>query len=99
MKYCKFVDGVCPECGRPRPPVEGKVVRECLWQLGNDLERALTAIGITQETWKAAKAKLGLPPNCNCDKRKAWLNKASAQLQVTASKLAQAVRQAYDQPR
>lgn len=99
MKYCKFENGVCPACGRPRPPVEGKVVRECLWQLGDDLEHALSAIGITQERWRAAKAQLGLPPTCNCDKRKAWLNRASVMLQANASKLSEALREAYGRPR
>ena len=43
--------------------------------LGDRLEQLLTGFGITQETYKAAKVKFGAMPTCNCDKRKAWLNK------------------------
>jgi NMD protein affecting ribosome stability and mRNA decay len=96
---CQFKDGVCPHCGRPKPPVQGKVVRECLWQLGDDLEEALTAIGVTKDTWRSFKAKFGLPPNCNCEKRKAWLNAASANLHAKLQDIKFALREHYDKAR
>jgi hypothetical protein len=44
-------------------------------QLAGDwIESRLKAVGITQEWYKAAKAELGLPPDCHCPQRIAKLN-------------------------
>jgi len=42
--------------------------------LGDWAESALTKLGITQESYVKIKEKCGLPPRCNCSKRKRWLN-------------------------
>ena len=97
---CQLDSGVCPHCGRPSPNPDKRVVREChAWQWGDDLETALEAIGITQEKWMAAKAKLGLMPSCNCTARKEWLNKAGQELQVKTRQLASILRSYYSVPR
>lgn len=44
-------------------------------RLGDRVELALKAIGITEDRWKATKQLIGLPPTCGCKSRKAWLNK------------------------
>lgn len=44
-------------------------------RLGDYTERLLSSIGVTQDRYKAAKELFGLAPTCNCDKRKAWLNR------------------------
>lgn len=48
--------------------------REKRWQWGDWVEKHLSRIGITKEVYIATKVAVGLPPNCNCDKRQAWLN-------------------------
>lgn len=74
----------CRECGYElkrdyaKPPI-----RNCLspWKppekLGDWTERQLTAIGITKDRYKEAKAKFGLAPECNCDSRINTLNTLS----------------------
>jgi hypothetical protein len=42
--------------------------------LGDMVEAGLKAVGITEERYKEAKAKIGLSRDCNCGKRKAKLN-------------------------
>ena len=44
---------------------------------GDKVEKALKAMGITEDRYKEVKRMFGLPPKCNCSKRKAWLNKVS----------------------
>lgn len=44
---------------------------------GDYTEALLKKIGVTEDRYKAAKEAVGLAPKCNCDKRKAWLNKVS----------------------
>lgn len=48
--------------------------------LGDRIESALTAAGITKERWKAFKGAMGLPRTCNCDARKEYINKLGEQL-------------------
>ena len=74
----------CRECGYvlkhdyPQPPI-----RECLsvWRppvkLGDWTERQLSTLGITKERYVQAKELFGLAPECNCDRRIAWLNQVS----------------------
>lgn len=54
-------------------------VRECGRQpkTGDALEELLTSYGITQEWYKGFKKQYGLPPTCDCDARKEWLNKTA----------------------
>ena len=42
---------------------------------GDRLEAILSSVGITQDRYKEAKKLFGLPPTCNCGKRKEWLNR------------------------
>ena len=43
--------------------------------LGDSLERALKTLGITQDRYVEVKEMFGLPPTCNCNARREWLNK------------------------
>lgn len=45
--------------------------------LGDYTESLLQSVGITKERYQAAKQLFGLAPTCNCDERKAWLNRVS----------------------
>lgn len=76
-------------------------VRECdsTWRAGDDLENLLQAVGIFKEDWVKLKQKIGLPPHCNCEARKQWLNKASAHLQTKVKHLKQALEAYYSKPR
>ena len=44
---------------------------------GDKVEKTLQLLGITEDRYKEIKRMFGLPPKCNCSKRKAWLNKVS----------------------
>ena len=43
--------------------------------LGDSLETVLTTLGITKDRYVEVKKLFGLPPTCNCDQRREWLNK------------------------
>jgi hypothetical protein len=45
---------------------------------GDKVEAALKALGITENRYQEVKRLFGLPPNCNCKKRKDWLNKVGS---------------------
>src|SRR5262245_2610944 len=79
--------GKCQQCGEILPE---RLRRQCsAWQriepkqgvahpgLGDRTERLLQSIGITEDGYKAAKEKFGLPPTCRCKAVKAWLNDVS----------------------
>jgi hypothetical protein len=96
----------CRACGREvvttSPPYQTHAVcrdQTSRFQLGDQLEVALTAIGITKESYRKAKQVLGLPPTCNCDKRKEWLNQMGQRLQVSADKLRGIYDEFYAKPR
>jgi hypothetical protein len=55
-------------------PVEHRCGRKEVVRLGDRVEAALSAVGITQEKWLDAKETIGLPRTCNCAARKDWLN-------------------------
>lgn len=100
--FCRHVDGVCVQCGHRVPDeLAGRpMVRECdLMALGDDLERWLTSYGVTKERYVAVKQSLGLPPTCNCEARKEWLNRASRILHAKVQDLAAAVEHYYSRPR
>ena len=63
-----YVDGAG---GHEPPPSATKQ------SLGDYTEALLDSIGINQTRYKLIKEKWGFAPTCNCDKRKAWLNKVS----------------------
>ena len=46
-------------------------------KLGDMLEEFLSGVGITKEGYRRAKEVFGMPPTCNCEKRKKWLNDVS----------------------
>lgn len=43
--------------------------------LGDVVARWMSAVGVTEENYKAIKQMFGLPPRCNCKGRKEWLNR------------------------
>jgi len=99
---CHYQDGVCVRCGHRVPAefADRPMVRQCdRIALGDDLENWLTAFGVTKERWVAAKQALGLPPTCNCEARKKWLNEASAILHAKVQDLTHAVQDYYSRPR
>jgi len=50
--------------------------------LGDLAEDFFTAMGVTEERYKAVKVVLHLDPNCNCADRKRWLNAMGEKLGV-----------------
>lgn len=89
---CRFtIDGdvaTCTACGRTMRVVRGLRadqyfaectgdVREQPLGLGDYTEQVLSAIGITKERYVAVKELFGLAPTCDCEERKAWLNRVS----------------------
>ena len=46
--------------------------------VGTRLAQTLESIGITKDKYVAVKLQFGMPPSCNCNERKNWLNKVSA---------------------
>lgn len=69
----------CSKCNRTFTHVDGSEcsVSEDNPGLGDRVELLLSSLGVTEESYAAAKAKFGLPPNCGCAARKRWLNKVS----------------------
>jgi hypothetical protein len=51
-------------------------------RLGDRVESALTAVGVTKERWQGVRAAVGLPPGCNCNARKQWINKLDERLEL-----------------
>ena len=41
---------------------------------GDKVELALKTMGITEDRYLEVKRMFGLPPKCNCKRRKEWLN-------------------------
>lgn len=56
-------------------PVEHVCGRVAAPKLGDRVEAALTAVGVTKERWISLKKALGLPPTCSCDSRKLYLDR------------------------
>lgn len=86
MAYCAFKETQngckCVRCGFTYSNTSGchRIVAKCgvvAGGLGDRVERMLVSVGVTKDKWLAAKVAIGLPPVCGCEKRKAWLNKAS----------------------
>lgn len=80
------VGGTCQNCGTFRKKVvytTGILHRRCgadpplTGELGDRVKKALDELGITEERWLTVKAEFGWPPSCNCEKRRAWLNRVS----------------------
>jgi len=57
-------------------PEEKKERNPSAW--GDRLHDWLEQHGITEERYKLAKQKFGLPPKCNCAARQEWLNRVGA---------------------
>lgn len=89
------MDGICSQCGgqvagvrycmagpmahkAPRPKVAAE--QRVHHGLGDKTEQALAAVGITQDSWQEFKKTYGLPPGCNCEARKQWLNELGEKL-------------------
>lgn len=90
MKYCDFNNAElqCPVCGyrAKRLPT----YRECRplsvkeWKpimIGDLVEKALTAVGITQERVEKLTRTAGQPGDCGCAGRKKWLNEKGVEVQ------------------
>ena len=50
--------------------------------LGDSLTRYLKSAGITENRYQEIKKAFGMPPGCNCAKRREWLNKVGRYLGV-----------------
>lgn len=50
--------------------------------LGDMVEGVLSAIGITEDRYRAVKAALGLKRKCNCGKRKKALNRLGRKIGI-----------------
>ncbi len=85
VRYCA-AGPMAHKVKTPRPR-EAMLISPTPPGLGDRIESALTAIGITQERWKATKAAIGLPPTCNCDERKAGINTAEQWVKELGSRL------------
>ncbi len=59
------------------PAVDSKALAVHEVGLGGRLERLLSSLGITTDRYIQVKELFGLPPTCNCGKRKEWLNRVS----------------------
>ena len=51
-------------------------------RLGDQIETALSAVGVTKTRWLAVKSIIGLPETCSCKERLAWLNRLDEQLEL-----------------
>ena len=85
VKYDVVCDGyaTCARCNDHEPmeqveqqlrpmPLPRVAKREGLGDLVGEF---LATLGVTPESYVAAKEKVGLAPSCNCEARKVWLNK------------------------
>lgn len=61
-------------------PVEHVCGRAAAPKLGDRVESALTAVGVTKERWVAFKEKFGMLPTCNCESRQRALNQLGDEL-------------------
>ena len=81
----------CSVCGRhletdfPAHKVRARCKGK--FMLGDEVERALQTLGITEERYRSFKEQLGLMPTCNCKDRKEFLNKLSTQFGLSANKI------------
>ena len=53
--------------------------------LGDLVGQFFESVGVTKERYKSAKQAVGLPPTCNCDARKEWLNKLGDTLGINGA--------------
>lgn len=68
------------------------------WQpvmVGDLVEQALTAIGITKERVEAITRTAGQPGGCGCQARKKWLNQYGADVQRRARSALLAAKRFY----
>lgn len=63
-------------------------------QIGDLVERGLTAIGITKDRVKALTRTADKPGGCGCAGRKRWLNKVGAKVQIAARDALQQAKRA-----
>lgn len=104
-EYCDFNNAqrTCPVCGLkakyermaaactgPRRPQPWRPV-----MVGDLVERALTAVGITQPLVERLTRTGGKPGGCGCESRKRWMNEAGVRLQLKARDALLATRDFY----
>lgn len=97
---CNFdnTDRTCPTCGykAKRLPTyrECRQIERPEWQpimVGDLVEKALTAIGITQERAEKLTRTAGKPGGCGCGSRKTWLNEKGVAVQKAIREMAKKV--------
>lgn len=90
MNLCQFDNPTltCPTCGyvarrlptyrkcRPVPVVPWRP-----FQVGDAVERWLSAVGITKNRIERWTRTAGKPDGCGCDARRRWLNEAGDRVQ------------------
>ena len=80
---CIFKGRKCVRCGYRLPRTIKKTPkRRCQAGLGDRVETVLERFGITESRYKEAKRLFGLMPECNCQKRKKWLNKVGRYFEI-----------------
>ena len=92
MSLCKFDNRRrCVHCGyrarrlptfrecRPPPQAGFRPV-----QIGDLVERVLTAVGVTKERVERWTRTAGKPGGCGCDKRRRWMNDWGNRVQYAA---------------
>jgi len=98
MTLCDFDNQAmtCPACGyvaRRLPTYrECRPVPQPEWQpimVGDLVEKALTAVGITKERVEAITRTAGKPGGCGCQYRQKWLNEAGVRVQKSIRQAAQ----------
>ena len=75
-------DAALRDAQRRRPPGAGEERATTKRGVGDLVGEFLATLSVTPESYVAAKEKVGLPPSCRCEKRKAWLNKLGEQVGV-----------------
>lgn len=100
MSLCDFDNPkmTCPRCGyvAKRLPTyrECRPVPQPEWQpimVGDLVEKALTAVGITQERVERLTRTAGKPGGCGCQGRKRWLNEKGVEVQKAIREAAKKV--------
>ena len=95
IKFCDFANPrmTCAACGykatKKRTTRVCRPVRQKQWQpvdVGDLVERGLSAIGITKARVEKLTRTAGKPGGCGCAKRKKWLTEVGNEAQIAARK-------------
>lgn len=103
-RLCDFStpDRTCPTCGYVAKSLPTfrvcQPVPEKAWQpiqVGDIVERWLTAVGITKEFVEKWTRTEGKPGGCGCEGRKRWLNEWGNSVQYAVRRFGDRVRRFY----